>query len=78
MCTSYEVIPQEGNDSLIVNEGRQQSCSAGEACAAGKLAIAARKAALRQSCTGQCNKTCCTDSMLCGCSQSGHMRPSLS
>ena len=73
LCASHEVIPQKGNDSLIIGEGR-----GGRACAVGKAASAVRKAALRHSCTGQCNRTCCTDSMLFGCSQAGHMRSCLS
>ena len=52
--------------------------AAGEACAVGKLAIAARKATLRGSCLGQCNNTCCTTSMLFGCSQAGHLQSFLS
>ena len=52
--------------------------AAREVCADGNLAFAARKATLRGSCAGQCNNTCCMDSMLSGCSQAGHMRSSLS
>ena len=50
----------------------------GKACASGKAARAACKADLCRSCVGQYKKTCCTDSMLFGYLQAGHMRSTLS
>ena len=50
----------------------------GEACAAGEPATFVRKAALWCSYAGQCNNTWCTDSILSGSPQVGHMRSCVS